>query len=192
MRLLQPRGPIGNQQAVGRTRNWVLRHPVRRREEPRHEITILSGGGRDDSFRIQPGQRREIGIKRRDLGLSTEHPHVVVRHENIRRRRSKPAQKRIGRFGALGGKGREIEIQQIIAPYDGQFAGCGRKEDLAVLGPELFEEHISGRQRRVAAQFHFHRRREPAQFIAAPPVIDKERRLGQIVLGGDRLQRLVR
>ncbi len=53
-----------------------------------------------------------------------------------------------------------------------------------VLQFQLIEDHMRGRERRVAAEVDLDRRREPADVIAAA-FFDEERRLGKVILRRD-------
>ena len=98
-----------------------------------------------------------------------------------------------GRLGVGGrrGIGREIEHQLVVAPPHHQQAAARPERHLGPRRLQLRHQHERRRERRVPAQVDLGRRREPAQAEGIALGV-KERRLREVVLGGDVLHQRLR
>ncbi len=85
---------------------------------------------------------------------------------------------------------RKIERIQVAVARHGQCAALGFERNRTLARREIVQNHGCRGQRGMPAKIDFHRRREPAQFVARCHC-DEERRLGEIVLGRDSLHLVI-
>lgn len=182
-------GPVGDQDAVGGAGDRVLGDSHPGGEEAGYEIAAIAPRGDDHAAAGEPAQGRDVGIEAPNRLFRVQNRQQVLgggvrlEGQEAQRRFEVPRPDR-----AEHGARREVQRQEIPLPADGEPAAVARGEaDGGLLDPPAVEEDEGGRERRVAAQGHLGRRREPAQF-PAPAVREQEGRFGQVVFGRDRLQ----
>ena len=186
----QARRPERAEGTVRRARHRVLGDARSRREETRDEIVTRRAGaaGDDHSADGQGGERRVVRLQAPD-GLFAVHLDQVV--ELISAHVLRRGAERLGEPGGYGGGlltlGREIELDPLAGAVARQKAALRVKPRLLRQREvPFFSEHVRAGERRVAAESHLGRRREPPEREAVVALAEK-RGLGEVHLAGDPL-----
>ena len=175
---------------MGRAGDRIFGHPETGAEEPRDEILALPRRRHDDATPGEPGERREIGRDRSHLGFMLEQREIVHVGEHGRRRRAQPRREITRRGDGVRGERRKIHGQSAVAAGHFEAPAPGLERDGAGLGAQMMKHDMGAREGRVAAQIDLGHRCKPAQIIG-PVRRNEKRRLGQVVLASDRLERRV-
>ena len=134
---------------------------------------IWEGDDPSESKTITYGQLHE------EVGPGPTHPD---------RSHTEPILDAVRRLGALGRRGGEVHLDPaVIAASAGQLTTASMKAScLARIEVTLVPEHVRARERRVTAQIHLGRGREPAEVVSLL-VPDEKGRFGEIHLARDVL-----
>ena len=155
--------PVWNQSAVSGACHRVFRNARSWSKKSRNKIAVISGRGGNDAQTVETHQSSHVRAKLADGALRVEDGEIIAGFGGCGGWDAQPLPQLCGCGTGGGRSGWKVERQEVVVAGDGKLAGTSLKPHYGVTVTKMPENDMGGSERRMTAQVHFKRGREPPE-----------------------------